>query len=196
MTHAPALAELQQNLQALQSQLEADSAVAIAQGLALCQNFETHKQRYLPASWLPTAPPNTPMLSSLEAVPYSTSLKTNSDPSSQEVSQANQGEKTGEEPSKKPGNTSGKDEEGNGKNAVEKGSAIYDLSTAPVSTAPEEQMLSHYVELTKHMRLLAADFTMFRAARNPSTQKSRRQQIQQRLAVLLTYCQYLLATSA
>ncbi len=57
-------------------------------------------------------------------------------------------------------------------------------------------MLSHYVELTKHMRLLAADFTMFRAARNPSTQKSRRQQIQQRLAVLLTYCQYLLATSA
>ncbi len=160
MTHAPALAELQQNLQALQRQLEEDAVAAIAAGLALCQNFETQKHRYLPATWLQSTPPSTGHSENHSEIGM------------------------------------GREEETRMKNAAEKGKVTDNLppapvSTAPVSTAPEEQMLSHYVELTKHMRLLAADFSMFRAARNPSTQKSRQQQIHHRLARLLAYCQAL-----
>ncbi len=155
MTHAPALVELQQSLQALQGQLEADAVAAIASGLALCQNFETQKHRYLPAIWLQPTPPST---GHSETPP--------------EIGVGSEGET-------------------HMKNAAEKGRVTNNLPTAPVSTAPEEQMLSHYVELTKHMRLLAADFSMFRAARNPSTQKNRQQQIHHRLVMLLDYCQAL-----
>jgi hypothetical protein len=207
MTNALALAELQQNLQALQSWIEADATTAIAQGLAFCQNFETHKQRYLPSTWVLAAIPQSTLAterSRLEMVsagaPPEIHLGANSGTTSEKSSEENSEKNPEKNPELPPGNALGKTQEEKGKNAAKKGVATNDLSndlsTAPVSTAPEEQMLSHYVELTKHMRLLAADFSMFRAARNPSTQKTRQHQVQQRLAMLLTYCQYLLAASA
>ncbi|MGQ9864698.1 MAG: hypothetical protein ACUVSQ_00185 [Pseudanabaenaceae cyanobacterium] len=183
MTKALALAELQQNLQDLQSRLAVDPTAAIAEGLAFCQHFETHKQRYLPSTWLSSTVP-TLVGGTLVGAVSAENLAPKTESQSQVTLEETQGKTQNEKV----------------KNAAEKGRAADhssdDFSTVPVSTAPEEQMLSHYVELTRHMRLLAADFSMFRAARNPSTQKSRQQQIQQRLAMLLTYCQYLLAASA
>ncbi|NJK60980.1 MAG: hypothetical protein HC918_13070 [Oscillatoriales cyanobacterium SM2_1_8] len=198
------LALWQERLQALQETLQISSqvfsqtssqastggAAAIAEGLALCQNFEMHKNLYL-SPYLGDALGAWPSENPIAPVPQPTFLSPTENLTENLANKPRERELDSEgtavfNQSGVEGSAKENSAKENMENAVETGRA-----TGHVSTAPEEHMLSHCVELTKHMRLLAADFSMFRAARNPSTQENRRQQVLKRLAVVLAFCQAL-----
>jgi len=56
----------------------------------------------------------------------------------------------------------------------------------------ESRVRSYQTEINKQLRLLGADFTFLKAARQANTQQQRRTQICDRLQVLISYCDALL----
>ncbi len=71
---------------------------------------------------------------------------------------------------------------------------ILGLSTTDLPVDVEQRVQSYQVEMNKQLRLLGMDAMFLQAARQAVTREQRRNQMNDRIGVLLRYCEALLGT--
>jgi len=71
---------------------------------------------------------------------------------------------------------------------------ILGLSIADLPLDVEQRVQSYQVEMNKQLRLLGMDVMFLRAARQAVTREQRRNQMNDRIGILIRYCEALLGT--